>query len=136
MTTPRSPSLIGHPGLFSFISARALSAFAIQILGVAVGWQIYAITHSAASLGFVGLAQFLPMLICVFHAGYAADRYNRKYIVLCCEIFEALTASVMAYASFIKALTPTEWPVWRHDCSACGLPGRKGWASHPAPAGS
>ncbi|MBO7350357.1 MAG: MFS transporter [Acetobacter sp.] len=108
MTTPQSSSLIGHPGLFSFISARALSAFAIQILGVAVGWQIYAITHSAASLGFVGLAQFLPMLICVFHAGYAADRYNRKYIVLCCEIFEALTASAMAYASFIKALTPTE----------------------------
>ena len=108
MATPSSPSLIGHPGLFAFISTRALSAFAIQILGVAVGWQIYAITHSAASLGLVGLAQFLPMLICVFHAGYIADRYNRKYIVLCCEIVEALAAAGMAYTSFIKVITPTE----------------------------
>ncbi len=33
------------------------------MLAVAMGWHIYALTHSAFALGLVGLAQFLPMFL-------------------------------------------------------------------------
>ena len=42
---------------------------------VAIGWQIYALTHRPLSLGLLGLAQFLPMVLLIFVAGHAADRY-------------------------------------------------------------
>ena len=103
---PAPSSLIGHPGLFSALSARALSTFAAQVLAVAVGWQVYALTHSAASLGLVGLAQFLPMMACIFPAGHAADQYNRKRIVLVCQTIETIAAAGMAYASFTNHLAP------------------------------
>lgn len=48
-----------HPFLFYF-AARGLSKFCFQVGAVAVGWQVYALTDSAAALGLVGLVQFIP----------------------------------------------------------------------------
>ncbi|MFT9418619.1 MFS transporter [Acetobacter sp.] len=102
-----SPSLLRHPGLAAVIGARALSAFAGQVQAVAVGWQVYALTHSAAALGFVGLAQFLPMVAFIFPAGHAADQHNRQRIVVACQSIELLAAAFMAYASFTHQLNAT-----------------------------
>ncbi|HJV65273.1 MAG TPA: hypothetical protein VJ550_06045, partial [Geomonas sp.] len=55
------PSPLSHPPFRRFWSARLASTLAYQMQGVAVGWQIYALTGSAWYLGLVGLAQFLPM---------------------------------------------------------------------------
>jgi Transmembrane secretion effector len=49
----------------------------MQIQAVAVGWQIYDLTHSAMQLGLVGLAQFLPMVLLTLPAGHAADAFER-----------------------------------------------------------
>jgi MFS family permease len=73
---------------------------AFQMLGVAVGWQIYALTGSAMYLGLVGLAQFLPMFLLTLVVGQVADRYNRKNIALLCQIIEGLSAEALALASF------------------------------------
>lgn len=100
-----SPSLLRHPGLVAAIGARALSSFAGQVQAVAVGWQIYALTHSAAALGFVGLAQFLPMMACIFPAGHAADQYNRQRLVIICQSIAFIAAAFMAYASFTHRLS-------------------------------
>ena len=41
---------------------RVATTIAFQMLGVAVGWQMYALTGSAFDLGLVGLFQFaLPV---------------------------------------------------------------------------
>ena len=104
-TSSSPPSLLRHPGLVAAIGARALSSFAGQVQAVAVGWQMYALTHSAAALGFVGLAQFLPMMACIFPAGHAADQYNRQRIVIICQSIALLAAAFMAYASFTHQLS-------------------------------
>ena len=44
------------------VSSLALNLGA-QMTSVAVGWQIYALTHRAISLGYVGLVQFAPMVL-------------------------------------------------------------------------
>lgn len=46
-----------------FWIARVCSAMSYQMVAVAVGWQLYAITHSTFALGMVGLTQFLPLLL-------------------------------------------------------------------------
>ncbi|WP_338333042.1 MFS transporter [Acetobacter sp. LMG 32666] len=104
-TPAAPPSLLRHPGLVAVIGARALSSFAGQVQAVAVGWQVYALTHSAAALGFVGLAQFLPMMAFIFPAGHAADQHDRKRIVMTSQSIALLAAAFMAYASFTHQLS-------------------------------
>lgn len=47
-----------------------------------VGWQLYAMTHDPLTLGWVGLAQFLPMAALVLPAGDIADRVSRRLLVI------------------------------------------------------
>jgi len=72
---------------------------AFQMQGVAVGWNIYALTGSAIYLGLVGLAQFLPMFILTLAVGHVADRYNRRFIARLCQIIEGLAAGTLAWGS-------------------------------------
>ncbi|MGO2880606.1 MAG: MFS transporter, partial [Halomonas sp.] len=44
-------------------------------------WQVYDITRDAMSLAYVGLAQFLPMVILLLPAGDVVDRFPRKRIL-------------------------------------------------------
>ncbi|GAN67569.1 MFS transporter [Acetobacter orleanensis] len=99
--------LLSQPGLVAALTSRTLGAFSSQVQAVAVGWQIYALTHSAAALGFVGLAQFLPMVMFIFPAGHAADQHDRRRIVITCQIIEACAAAFMALASFEHFLAPS-----------------------------
>ncbi|GAB6854764.1 MFS transporter [Asaia astilbis] len=99
-------ALSAIPSLRPFLVGRTLSALSAQVLAVAVAWQTYALTHSVAALGLLGLAQFLPMLALVFISGHVADRYNRKRIVLICQTIEVVIASAMAVATFTGQLAP------------------------------
>ncbi len=63
-----------------FISRFAVS-FAVQVLAVGVGWQIYDETRNPALLGWIGLVQFLPMLLLVVVTGNAADRLGRRLVM-------------------------------------------------------
>jgi MFS family permease len=57
---------------------------------VAVGWQVYDITHRALDLGLVGLAQFLPGILLFLVSGHASDRYDRKRVLSACYAGYAL----------------------------------------------
>jgi MFS family permease len=48
---------------------------------VAVGWQVYALTHSPLQLGYVGLVQFLPAVGFALLTGDAADRFDRRNLL-------------------------------------------------------
>ncbi len=97
---------LSHPGVAALLFSRSGSAMAYQMQSVAVGWQIYALTHRALSLGLVGLAQFLPMVLLIFVAGHAADRFDRRRIAAVCQLVEMLGACGLAAASILHALTP------------------------------
>ena len=72
---------------------------------MAVGWQIYALTHSALDLGLAGLVQFVPSAVLMFPAGHAADRYARNRVVLICSSLEALAAAYLAWSSYSGHVT-------------------------------
>ena len=73
-----------------------LATVGFQMLGVAVGWQLYELTGSALDLGLVGLAQFLPMVLLTLVVGQVADRCDRRLIVVVCEVVKAAAAAALA----------------------------------------
>jgi MFS family permease len=101
-------SLFGHQPFLLYFWARSFSEFSQQIATVAVGWQIYALTHSAFALGMVGLVQFIPSALLVFVAGHAADRYDRQRVVQLCQIVEGLTAAFLAWGNLAGWLNVPE----------------------------
>jgi MFS family permease len=100
MATPDSADrLATRPAFAHFLLARFAASLAYQIVSVAVGWQIYALTGDALDLGLIGLAQFGPMLVLTLLVGHVADRYDRRKIVAVCMGLEAVAAGVLATVS-------------------------------------
>ncbi len=90
--TDRQANALRHrPFVFYWLALWAAS-FAVQIMSVSVGWQVYDITRDPLDLGFVGLAQFLPPLLLVLVTGLVADRFSRRLIMVLCLGLEALCA--------------------------------------------
>jgi MFS family permease len=52
----------------------------LQMLEVAIGWEVYAQHSSTLDLGFIGLAEFVPMFVLALPAGQLADRLPRRLI--------------------------------------------------------
>lgn len=95
-----------------FLTGRFLGSLATQIQSVAVGWQIYEITKSPMSLGFVGLAQFLPMVILLLPAGDIADRVDRRLIAAASYFMQALSVSVIAGLTWSGYAEHAIWPFY------------------------
>src|SRR5580692_1918143 len=83
-TKPATPGaraiLFEHPAYGWFWCARIASGISFQILGVAVGWQVYELTRSTFMLGMAGLVQFVPIVLFTLPAGHIADRYDRRAV--------------------------------------------------------
>ncbi|MBB5399125.1 MULTISPECIES: MFS transporter [Paraburkholderia] len=93
-------SLPKHPPFQRFWCTRILSSLSFQMLAVAMGWHVYALTHSAFALGLVGLAQFLPMFLLTLVVGHVADRYDRRRIAAVCQSLESVAALLFAIGTF------------------------------------
>jgi MFS family permease len=89
-----------------FFAARGLVAFAAQVQTVAIGWQVYDMTGDVMALGYVGLALFLPVVICTLPAGDAADRFDRRRIIALSYVVQAGCAALLA-AFAIAGITET-----------------------------
>lgn len=109
----RIPSLgiFRHRAYAQYWAARWFGTFAVQMQLTAMGWQVYdearahgqSIAEAAFLLGLVGLAQFLPLLVLSLFGGQAADRYNRRLILVACFGSKALIALGLAIASQFDA---------------------------------
>lgn len=68
--------------------ATLANTLAVQIMSVAVGWQVYDLTGNPLYLGYVGLVQFLPSFALVLVTGWVADRFSRRAVIIICIGFE------------------------------------------------
>ena len=66
-------SVLRHRNFTLYLTARTFATLAVQMQNVAIGWQVYAMTHDLFDLGMIGLAQFAPFLLLILLAGHAAD---------------------------------------------------------------
>lgn len=94
--------------------ARVAAVLAMQMQAVAIAWIVYdraRLTRDEAEsvflLGMVGLVQFVPIFALSLFGGQAADRFNRKAIMILSFAGEAACAVALVWI----ALTPTA-PLW------------------------
>jgi MFS family permease len=87
-----------------------LSSIAAEMLSLAIGWQVYALTGSFAKLGLVGLAQFVPFTLLVLIAGQVADRHDRARIASACLLLQSLGSAGLLW--FAGSGTSHIWPVY------------------------
>lgn len=104
-SAPRSAdSLLNHRAYIAFWCSRTASSFGFQMLSVAVGWQIYAITGRAFDLGLIGLVQFFPSVLLALPAGHLADQLDRRRIVLFGQIVEWTAIVLLAVLTLLHAI--------------------------------
>ncbi len=84
MTYPTSLAPLAVRDFRFFLVARFLLTVSFQMTAVAVGWQVYDLTRDPFFLGMVGLSAFLPALVSALPAGQAADRFDRRTIMIVC----------------------------------------------------
>ncbi len=86
--------------------ARICSTFGVQILSVAVGWQVYDLTRDPLDLGIIGLVQFLPALLLVLVTGAAADRLGRKRMMMASVALQAVGSTIVLWFAWTGLTSP------------------------------
>lgn len=106
MTEPTSPLQIAEYRRYWL--ARLLAVFSTVSMVVLIGYQTYDIARAdygmstrdaAFMLGLLGAAQFVPLALLTPLAGVAADRFDRRRVVLCAVLVDAVLALVLAVAT-------------------------------------
>src|SRR6266487_2968390 len=73
-----------------------------QMIGVAIGWELYERTSSPLALGLVGLVQVIPVLLLSLPAGHIADRLDRRWITIASRLALALCSLGLALLSITQ----------------------------------
>ena len=88
------------PSVGAYIGANVLLYVGLSLQVTTLAKQVYDINKREIDLGFLGLAEFLPIVLLVFVTGTVADRFNRKRVsqlAMAGELASALL--LMWYAS-------------------------------------
>ncbi len=106
----RGLAVLRHRDFTLYLVGRFCAAIAAQMLVIGVGWQVYQLTGRLLDLGLIGLSQFLPFFCLVLFAGHAADRYERRMILILCGSVQFLCACLLL--GFVYAGVTHTWPIF------------------------
>lgn len=90
-----------------FWSGQLVSGTGTWMQVIAMAWLVLDISGSAATLGFVTMLQFLPMLLFVLPAGVLADRVSKRKLLIATQAVAAAQALVLGIIAATG--TPTIW---------------------------
>ncbi len=102
---PRSP--FESRGFVLLSTVRLASVLGVQVQSIGVAWLIYTLTGSVLNLGYVGLAQFAPTISLALFTGHAADRWDRRRILIACYAVQlACAGAFLALVLLHRAAAP------------------------------
>lgn len=109
-----------------YLSGWLFALIGTRIQSIAIGWEMYQRTGEALALGLVGLMQALPTMILALPAGYLADTFNRRKLVMLSLLGMTLTSLGLAALSFAHGSIPLMYGVLLLDATAMilGRPAR------------
>lgn len=87
------------PAVKSFIIANSALYVGLMLQAATLGKHIYDITGREIDIGWLGLAEFLPVALLVFVTGSVADRYNRRRVAVTAMSGELLCALALVFYS-------------------------------------
>ena len=83
-----------------YLGARFFGTVAVQVQSVAVGWQVYDLTGDPMAIAYVGLFEFVPMMILALPAGDLADRVDRRLVLIAMHLLQAIASGLFLALNF------------------------------------
>jgi MFS family permease len=90
--------------------ARFLVTIAMHVQNVAIGWFIYDVTADPFALGLLGLAGLIPALSLILLTGFAADRVDRRRILISSSW--VMTSAGVALLWHVGSGSSIVWPIY------------------------
>ncbi len=115
--TAKSPTggraVFRHVDYTRYLFSRFLWGLGLQIQTIAIAWYVYDVTNDPLALGFIGLAAFIPAVPLSLLTGPAADRYDRRIILLICCTIMALCSAALIWLQYTENIRANQiWPVY------------------------
>jgi len=108
------PGPLRHRDYRLFVAQVFLTTLVEKSQVVVIGWDLYERTGSALALGWIGLLQFLPVILLFLPAGQIADRFDRRWVVALSLLAWGASHAILFYASLTGAGT-----AWIYVASVC-----------------
>ena len=71
-----------YPEFRNLVLGSFLLTLALLAQEVAIGYELYRITHNPLSLGLIGLVEAVPFISFSLYGGHIADKYSKRKILL------------------------------------------------------
>ncbi|MDX1805731.1 MAG: MFS transporter [Paenisporosarcina sp.] len=91
--------------LWTFTISKLISTFGVSVFTFGISFYILSITGSATSFAIVLICSILPRVILAPFAGYAADKYSKKTIIIVAQICSVLAVAGLLAVSLTIGLS-------------------------------
>lgn len=91
--------------LWTFTISKLISSFGAQVYAFAISFYVLQLTGSATSFATNLICNLLPRTLVAPFAGYAADRYSRKTIIITAQVASTLAIGGLLIVSLTSGLS-------------------------------
>jgi hypothetical protein len=86
---------------------QLVSFFGSMMTFIVVPWQMYQLTGSSAMVGYIYLAEFVPMICLAFVGGALADALDKRQMLRLTEIGQTIVTAILLVNSLLP--NPQIW---------------------------
>src|SRR3954466_14089902 len=108
--SPRMSHVLTIRDFALFLAGRFCNVLAAYMQWVAIGWYLYDLTRDPMTLGWAGLASFIPIALLTLAGGYLADRVDRRMLLFVAHLIQALAAALLLV--LVAVHTTVTWPFY------------------------
>ena len=101
--------------------SQTASLLGTQMTAVAAPFQVYALSRSSLAVGMIGAAQLVPLIVCAFLGGLAADRFPRRQVLVATSVALCVLSALLTINAGL-AHQPL-WPVYLLIALSAGIGG-------------
>src|SRR6202795_4577297 len=105
---PEMLRALRHRNFQLFFGGQLISLIGTWMDTIAEAWLVYRLTGSSLLLGTVAFAGQIPVFLLAPVGGMAADRWNRRSIVIATQISSMILAFILAFLTLTKRITVAE----------------------------
>jgi len=94
----------------NYLAGAFLSEIGNQMQTVAIAWQVYEITRNPISLGLIGVANFVPIILFSLVGGLVADKVDRKKLLIASQVAQLFLAIILFVLTITHLINP--WMIY------------------------
>ncbi|HMA34864.1 MAG TPA: MFS transporter, partial [Chloroflexia bacterium] len=109
-----APAPDARPPRFAALSYRdyrlywvgsLISILGTQMSQVAIGWQVYQLTHDPLMLGLTGLFTVVPLIVLSLYGGVVADALDRRRLLLVTQVIYLAASALLAVTTLAGGIS-------------------------------